>query len=110
MRPMNQPTQSAANAVVRTLLDDMADIVFGVHGALPYHLGGIRRGVLCVTVKILGGSRRLVDEPVRLALGVAGHAAETFLHFAAHVPGGTRDTIFVHWNVLALVKCPFNPR
>jgi hypothetical protein len=36
-----------------------------------------------------------------LAFRVTRDAANTFLHFAAHVPGGTGYTIFIHRSVLA---------
>jgi hypothetical protein len=49
----------------------------------------------------VGRPCRLVDEPIGLAFRVTRDAAKTFLHFAAHVPGGTGYTIFIHRSVLA---------
>jgi hypothetical protein len=54
-----------------------------------------------LTIEILGRPCRLVDEPIGLAFRVTRDAAKTFLHFAAHVPGGTGYTIFIHRSVLA---------
>ena len=52
----------------------------------------------------------LVEQSSLSILGVRD-AAKTFLHFAAHVPGGSGYTIFVRRSVLAgVILCPFKPR
>jgi hypothetical protein len=67
----------------------------------PWRTRGIRGRLFCLAIEILGRPRCLVDEPIGLAFRVTRDAANTFLHFAAHVPGGTGYTIFIHRSVLS---------
>src|SRR5262245_7358704 len=78
-------TKCGKRRCVGTLLDDVADIVLGVDGAAPYRVDGLARTVLGLTIEILRRSGRLVEQTLGLGLGVAGDAAEAFLHLAAQV-------------------------
>jgi len=81
--------------------DDTADMILSIDGALAHRLSGIRVSLFCPTIAIPGRPCCLVDEPIGLAFRVARDAAKTFLHFAAHVPGGTGYPVFVHRSVLS---------
>jgi hypothetical protein len=86
-------------------------LFFAASGPWAWQRRMVGAYLFCLTIEILDRPCRLVDEPIGLAFRVTRDAAKTFLHFAAHVPGGTGYTIFIHRSVLAgVILCASKPR
>ena len=47
-----------------TGIDDTADMILGIDGALAHHPGGIRDSLFCLTIEILGRPCCPVAEPI----------------------------------------------